>query len=393
MKCLLGDGIPPSGNPPSPAPTSRRRAPPVGPWGTAPHPPALAAEFGAGGGGGGGGGREKRRGEKRRGGERRGERAGILAEAVILSLSNSFSLQYSTNTNIAISGARIGELAVSFVLGFVAGIASNFASDEMRAHWATSSAAIVGTRPWLITCQVILVSLFIQAGLCFHQPSFEMGEKITEEQVANLLAILRTDASNDAKVHQINNIKSGIKQNNVPEACVSPLFEATRTSMTSQHAAIVNAGFSTLNHLLTRLSRQEPKCVVKEAGRTLPLVIEKMGDQKEKYRQLAAQCLTTFWKVAPMDVERLVKNAGLVGKNSRMKEASMSWVVQVKTPSNEDFADGFGSCNLDAPRKRHALQELRVNINGAAGGCRWHGQRYRQEFSDRTISVRLLPTS
>jgi CLIP-associating protein 1/2 len=156
-----------------------------------------------------------------------------------------------------------------------------------------------------------------------------MGEKINEEQVANLLAILRTDASIDAKVNQINNVKSGIKQNNVPEVCILPLFEATRMSMTSQHAAIVNAGFSTLNHLLTRLSRQEPKFVVKEAGRTLPLVIEKMGDPKEKYRQLAAQCLTTFWKVAPMDVERIVKNAGMVGKNPRMKEASMNWLVQV----------------------------------------------------------------
>ena len=156
-----------------------------------------------------------------------------------------------------------------------------------------------------------------------------MGEKITEEQVANLCAILRTDASVDAKVHQINNIKSGIKQNNVPDVSVPLLFEATRTAMSTPHAALTNAGFSTLNHLLTRLSRQEPKHITKEAPRTLPLVIEKMGDQKEKYRQLAAQCLTTFWKNAPIDVERIVKNAGLVGKNSRMKEASMYWVVQV----------------------------------------------------------------
>jgi CLIP-associating protein 1/2 len=170
----------------------------------------------------------------------------------------------------------------------------------------------------------------------FDLPTSTMGEKITEEQVANLLSILRTDASTDSKVHQINNVKSGIKQNNVPEVCVVPLFEATRISMTSPHAAIANAGFSTLNHLLTRLSRQEPKYVVKEAGRTLPLVIEKMGDQKEKYRQLAAQCLTTFWKAAPMDVERIVKNAGLVGKNPRMKETSMNWLVQVNIMSREE---------------------------------------------------------
>ncbi|CAD6447071.1 3170b344-e5c7-4413-aaa2-2160c3b4befc [Sclerotinia trifoliorum] len=156
-----------------------------------------------------------------------------------------------------------------------------------------------------------------------------MGEKITEDQVANLLAILRTDGSVDAKVNQINNIKSSIKQHNVPEPCILSLFEALRIALSSQHAALVNAGFSTLNHLLTRLSRQEPKYIAKEAARTLPMINDKMGDQREKYRQLAAQCLTTFWKNAPMDVERIVKNAGLVGKNSRMKETSMNWIVQM----------------------------------------------------------------
>jgi CLIP-associating protein 1/2 len=158
-----------------------------------------------------------------------------------------------------------------------------------------------------------------------------MAEKITEEQVAKLQDLLRSDASTDAKVQQINNIKSGIKQNNVPEACIVPLFEAVRASMTSQHAVVVQPGFSTLNNLLARLSRQDSsKYVVKEAGRTLPLVIEKLGDPKEKYRALAATCLTTFWKAAPTEVEKTIKNAGLVGKNARMKEAAMQWIVQVR---------------------------------------------------------------
>ncbi|EPE25811.1 ARM repeat-containing protein [Glarea lozoyensis ATCC 20868] len=157
-----------------------------------------------------------------------------------------------------------------------------------------------------------------------------MAEKITEEQVAKLQDLLRSDASTDLKVQHINNIKSGIKQNNVPEACIIPLFEAVRASMTSQHAVVIQPGFSTLNNLLARLARQDSsKYVVKEAGRTLPLVIEKLGDPKEKYRALAATCLTTFWKSAPVDVEKTIKNTGLVGKNSRMKEASMHWLVQM----------------------------------------------------------------
>jgi CLIP-associating protein 1/2 len=167
-----------------------------------------------------------------------------------------------------------------------------------------------------------------------------MAEKITEEQATDLLALLRTDASIDIKVAQITNVKSGIKQNNVPDPCVAPLFESIRISMASQNAGLVSAGFTTLHHLLARLSRQEPKHIAKEAGRTLPLVVEKLGDHKEKYRNLAAQCLTHFWKAAPMDVERVVRSSAMTGKNPRAKEASMQWVTQVY----DTFGSSSNSC-------------------------------------------------
>ncbi|CCU74302.1 CLIP-associated protein [Blumeria hordei DH14] len=163
------------------------------------------------------------------------------------------------------------------------------------------------------------------------------GEKVNEEQVSNLLAILRTDATVDNKVNLINQIKSGIKQNNIPEPCIQPIFEATRIAMISQQTAIVNAGFTTLGHLLSRLSRQEPKYIVKEAGRMLPLIIEKMGDSKEKYRQLAAQCLTTYWDKAQVDVERIIKNVGLTGKNAKMKESCITWIVQMHQEHSMPF--------------------------------------------------------
>lgn len=157
-----------------------------------------------------------------------------------------------------------------------------------------------------------------------------MAEKINEEQVADLVAILRTDAAVDAKIQQLNAIKSGIKQHNVPETCVASLFDALRAASSSQHAILVNAGFTALNHLLTRLSRQEPKLLAKEAARTLPVIIEKLGDQKEKLRTLAMQSLITLYKMAPMEVERSVRNAAMVGKNPRAKEASMQWLLQVR---------------------------------------------------------------
>lgn len=158
---------------------------------------------------------------------------------------------------------------------------------------------------------------------------------MTEDEVADLAAVLRTDASIDTKVNQINFIKVKIKGNYVPDTCVVSVFDSLRTAMSSQHGAIARAGFAAMNHLITRLSRQDPKYVVREAGRTLPLIIEKIGDPKDSLRNTALACLTGVWNQAPLDVERVIKNAGLVGKNSRNKESSMTWIVKVIKVSNQ----------------------------------------------------------
>lgn len=163
------------------------------------------------------------------------------------------------------------------------------------------------------------------------------SEKVNDQQVTDLLALIRTDASIDAKVRDITTVKSGIKQNNVPDTCVQNLFEICRLTLQAQQAQIVNAGFTTLNHLLTRLSRQEPKHLLREAARTLPYIIEKIGDIKDKYRVLGLQCLTTFWSAAAMEVEKAVKNLGLVGKHPRQKEACMKWIVQMHAEQGMPF--------------------------------------------------------
>ncbi|KAI1813178.1 ARM repeat-containing protein [Poronia punctata] len=157
-----------------------------------------------------------------------------------------------------------------------------------------------------------------------------MAERLTDDQVDGLLAILRKDtATIDAKVQYVTAVKSSIKQHNVPDSCVAPLFEGLRQASSSQHSALVNAGFTALNHLLTRLSRQEPKYLNKEAKHTLPLVVEKLGDQKDKFRVLGIQALVTMYAHVPIDVERFVRNIAMVGKNPRAKESSMQWLLQM----------------------------------------------------------------
>lgn len=156
-----------------------------------------------------------------------------------------------------------------------------------------------------------------------------MAEKLDEDQVSGLIAILRKDVSVDAKVQQVNAVKSSIKQHNVPDNCVIPVFEALRIASTAQHAVLINAGFTGLNHLITRMSRQDPKYLSKEAVRLLPLLTEKLGDQKEKFRTVATQSLITMYKATPAEVERVIRNVAMVGKNPRAKEASLHWLLQV----------------------------------------------------------------
>ncbi|KAI0912524.1 clasp N terminal-domain-containing protein [Ustulina deusta] len=156
-----------------------------------------------------------------------------------------------------------------------------------------------------------------------------MAERLTDDQVQGLLAILKKDTTIDAKVQYVTAIKSGIKQHTVPDTCVAPLFEGLRQASTAQHAALVNAGFTALNHLLTRLSRQDPKYLLREAKQTLPLIVEKMGDQKDKFRALALQAMATMYAHVPADAERFVRNTAMVGKNPRAKESSLQWLLQM----------------------------------------------------------------
>ncbi len=156
-----------------------------------------------------------------------------------------------------------------------------------------------------------------------------MADKISVDQANELLGVLRTDVSVDHKVALVTAVKSGIKQHNVPDHAVPALFEALRSASSSQNAALVNAGFTALNHLLTRLSRQDPRFLVKEAARTLPLIVEKLGDPKDKYRALALQALVTLSVAAPVDVERSVRNIAMTGKNPRAKEMGMQWLLQM----------------------------------------------------------------
>ncbi|EEH17822.2 hypothetical protein PABG_00385 [Paracoccidioides brasiliensis Pb03] len=143
-----------------------------------------------------------------------------------------------------------------------------------------------------------------------------------------LAAFKNSNLSVEAKVQHLTKLKSEIKQKNVPEVAVSTIFEAFRLAIASPHSLLSTAGFSALGHLLKRLYLQELHQTIASQGRsTYQLLLERLGDHKERVRSQASQAFSDFWQASPVEVEHHVLELALAGKNPRAKETSMAWLA------------------------------------------------------------------
>lgn len=52
----------------------------------------------------------------------------------------------------------------------------------------------------------------------------------------------------------------------------------------------------------------------------LPLLVDRLGDVKDRYRELAMNSLVEFWKASPVDVEKTIKEVGFGNKSWRIRE-------------------------------------------------------------------------
>ncbi|KAI9850190.1 MAG: suppressor of tub2 mutation [Thelocarpon superellum] len=159
-----------------------------------------------------------------------------------------------------------------------------------------------------------------------------------DAQARRVLADLRSsEVSVEAKSNELNELKSSIKHHHVPDGIVAVLFEIVRLATSSQHSLLVGQGLSTLGHLLKRLHLQNADYLVAHGPRILPLLIDALGDRKDRHRGLAMQCLSDLWISCSQDVERLVRDSGMISKNPRTKESSMQWLTAMSTENGLPF--------------------------------------------------------
>ncbi|KAL2824927.1 clasp N terminal-domain-containing protein [Aspergillus cavernicola] len=174
-----------------------------------------------------------------------------------------------------------------------------------------------------------------------------------EPKAVELVAVLKNgNLAIDVKVAHLLGLKSDIKQKNVPEGAVTPIFQCLRLAIASPHVALLAAGFSTLGHCLKRLFIQEQHSLVALHAHDLyPSLLERLGDHKERLRAQAAQAFTDLWPAANAEVEHCVLELALTGKNPKAREMSLVWLSAMNHTPNflfRSYVPGVVACLEDA---------------------------------------------
>ncbi|KAL7273511.1 suppressor of tub2 mutation [Rhizina undulata] len=152
---------------------------------------------------------------------------------------------------------------------------------------------------------------------------------VKDTQALDLLNLIRGHADADQKIAELSSIKAQVKHQQVQVDAISPLFEACRIGISSPNNSLSLHALSCLGHLIKRVTIQDPARIRSQANPILPLLIEKLGDQKERSRSIATAALLDLWRIVAQDVERGIKDIGFNSKNAKIKQESMNWLAQV----------------------------------------------------------------
>lgn len=146
------------------------------------------------------------------------------------------------------------------------------------------------------------------------------------EDAQELYDVLR-GTNNDRKLETVIALKRFIKRNDVTLEAVPLLFGALKIGLLSSNYHVAMNCLTCSSHLIKRVSLQDASRLKAPSGSLLPMLVERLGDIREKVKDVALNALIELWKAVPVDVERSMKDIGLVSKNWRVREQSLYWLV------------------------------------------------------------------
>ncbi|KAF3289906.1 suppressor of tub2 mutation [Orbilia oligospora] len=153
-----------------------------------------------------------------------------------------------------------------------------------------------------------------------------MGENLGEDEANALLTLIRSNRDDALKVDQLVQAKQKIKHYGIDADATEPTFSAVRIGMSqASNMTLFQHSLSCLGYLVKRCRANDATLLKRLSIDLLPLLLDKMGDAKERIREMALSPVVDIWTVAPVETERAIRENGLTSKNSRLKESSLEW--------------------------------------------------------------------
>lgn len=146
-----------------------------------------------------------------------------------------------------------------------------------------------------------------------------------------LVQIVRSEVPASHKLAAIVDLKTHIKTNHVNMTQVHFYIEALSLAVDIPDHGILSNAFSTLSHLVKRISIQDLTGSILEshASLILPSIITRLGDSRSSSRTAAKNALEAFWLLKPAKVEQYLRDIGLAHRNSTIACECVSWLRHI----------------------------------------------------------------
>ncbi|KAF3904919.1 hypothetical protein ABW20_dc0108671 [Dactylellina cionopaga] len=193
-----------------------------------------------------------------------------------------------------------------------------------------------------------------------------MGENLGEEEASVLLTIIRSNRDDNLKIEHLVQAKQKIKHYGIDNSATEITFSALRIGMSqAANMSLFQHSLSCLGYLVKRCRVNDSNLLKRVAGDLLPLLLDKMGDAKDRIREMALLPVVDIWTVAPVETERYIRETGLTSKNARLKESSLEWLARVHAVSASDPAKADLKKSITEHQVRKTIANYIVeNISG-----------------------------
>ncbi|SGZ48825.1 CIC11C00000001197 [Sungouiella intermedia] len=134
-------------------------------------------------------------------------------------------------------------------------------------------------------------------------------------------------------------LKTHVKKDNVALPLVPKYFEALSIVMDTTDPAVQALAFSSICHLVKRVSIQDStgKVLADQSFLVLPIVIPRIADKKSSISASARRALEAYWLSVPVKVEQALIDVGLSNRSLLIINETVVWLNHILTEINPYF--------------------------------------------------------